>query len=71
MLVKRKITLVDQHQEFYYAGRTYVLATGEEKKKHPAKGMDGGQVLAYHHPEQQDRVPVTFNPLIEVYVQQK
>lgn len=66
MLVKIKVTAVDQKQRFYHAGRTYELANEDERRKHPAAGTNG--VLAYHVPERGDRVPVSFNALSEVFV---
>lgn len=66
MLVKTSIADVQERQQFYYANRTYVLANVDERRKHPAHGTNG--VLAYHLPERGERVPVSFNPQSEVFV---
>lgn len=71
MLVKHKITSIDVGQTFYYAGKAYVLADADERRKHPAKEVVRDVVLAYHVPDRGDRIPVTFNPLVEVYVDRK
>lgn len=68
MLISKPIDGVQKHQRFFYAGRTYMLANEDDRKKHPAR--EGVTILAYHLPEQGDRVPVTFSPLANVYVQQ-
>jgi hypothetical protein len=69
MLAKISIQEVQERQHFYYANRTYVLANVDEKRKHPAHGTNG--VLAYHIPDRGDRVPVSFNPTSEVWVDRK
>ena len=69
MLRDIHIADVAQSQTFYYAGRSYIMATAEEIPKHPACGA--GQVLAYHTPDRGDRVPVSFGITVRVYVRKK
>lgn len=66
MLISVGIDRVQQGQRFYYAGRSYVLATEEEGRKHPASGL--GLVLAYHTPERGDRIPASFGHTVDVFV---
>lgn len=70
MLVKRRVTQVDLGQKFYYYGREYVLATPEERQGgHPADGREA--VLAYCLADKGGRIPVGFNPLADVFIDQK
>lgn len=66
-LIDKLVTDVAEGQRFHYAGRSYVLASDEESKRHPALGF--GQVLAYHVPDRGDRVPVSFGNTIRVFVE--
>lgn len=66
MLVKTLATRVNLGQKFYYRGRTYVLATAEERKRHPADQRKS--VLAYQIADNGDRMPVGISPLVEVFV---
>lgn len=65
MLTNKVITDIRDGETFHYAGRSYVLASEEESKRHPALGF--GQVLAYHVPDRGDRVPVSFGHTIRVF----
>ena len=69
MLVDIHIADVCESQVFHYAGRAYIRATIDEMVKHPAFGA--GQVLAYHTPERGDRIPVSFNNRVRVFVEKK
>lgn len=64
-MIRKKVRDVAQGQRFNYAGRSYVLATEEEQGKHPNTGL----TLAYYTPTRGARVPVTFGPLTEVFVE--
>jgi len=66
-LIDKLVTDITEGERFHYAGRSYVLATAEESKRHPALGF--GQVLAYHVPERGDRVPVSFGRSIRVFAE--
>jgi hypothetical protein len=68
MLVDIHIADVRPGQTFHYAGRAYVMVTDMDTR-HPAQGM--GQILAYHAPERGDRVPVSFNAQVRVFVEKK
>ncbi len=74
MLTDIHILDVAEGQAFHYAGRTYVRATEEEAKGHPAYGVlmqERTQLLAYHTPERGDRVPVSFSTQVRVFVEKK
>jgi hypothetical protein len=64
-----KVTMVDLGQEFHHHNRTYVLATKEERKRHPGNIRDG--VLAYQLVSQNERIPVVFDPLEQVYIRRR
>ena len=66
-LIGKLVTEVTEGEAFHYAGRSYVLASEEEQKKHPALGF--GQVLAYHVPVRGDRVPVSFGHTVRVFAE--
>ena len=73
MLTDIHIKDVAPGQTFHYAGRSYVMATIEERDRHPAYAVtqDRHQALAYHAPERGDRVPVSFNTQVRVFVDTK
>lgn len=72
MLIKLRPTQVEQGQRFYFAGKEYVLATPEERRRHPSRGhISPENVMAYYIPEEGERIPVTFNPITDVFVDQK
>ena len=66
-LMDKLVTDIREGERFHYAGRSYVLATEDESKRHPALGF--GQVLAYHTPDRGDRVPVSFGHTVRVFAE--
>lgn len=66
-LTDKLITDIREGEVFHYAGRSYLLASEEEQRRHPALGY--GQVLAYHVPERGDRVPVSFGAHVRVFAE--
>ena len=69
MLVRTKITNVRPGVRFYRDGRTYTLATEDERKRHPVR--EPAKLAGYCIPDRGDRVPASFNPLLEVYIERK
>jgi hypothetical protein len=67
MLVRKTASAVKEGQTFHHAGRVYVLATEDQRRKHPGYGRP--VVLAYHVVSERVKVAVTFNPAELVFIQ--